>query len=199
MRKSAVLATVLLAGGLFGPANGGEFTDFWRPMEIGGSEIGETSAYMLAHTEQVITLVRAVRNIEVAMEGGGTITRESDLRVSLVVLDLGPSTDVSPRAEIHLAMFNDINETGVAWALVPIISAWEFHGVKRTAPGIYVVDATVMDGTGGAECFFQRADITIDARDLSVIVRQARGMEEFADKRYRGEVAITTKPKGCNQ
>lgn len=157
-----------------------------------------SAAYALAQAEHVVELVRATRTITVGTYGGGQMERPSDLRVSLIVLDLGPSTDFSPRQSIHIAMFNDIEEHGVAWALEPVADVWEYRGVERTAPGIYVVDATIpLYETSTENCYIRRVRITIDARTLSVAVRNAPGVGEFDTQRYGEPIGLDVEKVAC--
>ncbi len=116
----------------------------------------------------------------------------------LVVLDAGSSTDFSPRHDLHIAMFNDVIEHGVAWAVEPVESVFGFVSVERTQPGIYVAEAKTLNGKWlDDECTFLRTLITIDARQLSVTVRRASGLHEFDIQRYTEPVGITREELGC--
>lgn len=153
----------------------------------------EAPGRLLARAEQVIQLVR--RDRQIVADG---YERNSDLRVSLVVLNNGPSTDVSPRQDLHLALYNVINEFGTAWALVPVAAVWSFEGVERTEAGIYAVTAVMAGpGDGSEECYFPRMRITVDARQLSVDVRNAPGLGEFEERRYTTPVGLTRAIIGC--
>ncbi len=152
------------------------------------------AAFALSQAAHVIELVRSRRKI--VMDAATGFERWSDLRVSLVVLDDGSSTDVSPRWMLYLAMFNDVNEHGQAWALEPVAAAYEFIGVTRRAPGIYVAEIKTIDETGSS-CGFVPTRIVIDARDLSVAVRQARGLADFDTRRYSVPIGIKTEIDGC--
>ena len=164
-----------------------------EPPQIDG-DTPQGVAFTLAQAAHVVQLVRSER--EILMDAATGFKRLSDLRVSLVVLDDGTSTDVSPRWSLYLAMFNDVNEHGQAWALEPVAAAYEFKGVTRRAPGIYVAEIMTIDETGGG-CGYVPAKIVIDARDLSVAVRQARGLDEFDTRRYRTPIKIETEVGGC--
>lgn len=154
----------------------------------------EGPATVLARAEQVIQLVRATRNIKVADYAEPW---PSDLRVSLVVLHNGPSTDVSPQHDLHLALFNLIPEYGTAWALEPVASVYAFEAVERTAPGIYEITAQRYDFENRGCQGFVRSKITVDARQLSVAVRQARGLGEFDARRYAVPIGRTVEHLGC--
>ncbi|MEM0989596.1 MAG: hypothetical protein AAGK00_11985 [Pseudomonadota bacterium] len=154
--------------------------------------------FVLARTAQSIELVRATRDI--AVDGWPGEKVASDLRVSLIVMDTGPSTDVSPLLELHLAMLNTITEYGTAWAIEPVAAVYRFDGVTRTAPGIYEVRAVVLNGQEGQtnlDCYFQEAVITVDARALSVAVRQAKGLPEFDAQRYTAPMPLSIQAQGC--
>lgn len=186
-RIAALAAALLLAAG--SPVQRG---DLIIPGSFDGDD-WSSPAFALAQAERVIQLARATRTIT-----AGGMDRPSDLRVSLLVLDLGPSTDVSGRQALHLAMFNDIEEHGIAWALEPIAEVWEFHGAERSSAGIYVIDATIPAYETGSEgCFFQRVKLTVDARDLSVAVRNAAGLAEFDARRYQGEIGVEMERTAC--
>ena len=161
------------------------------------SEDFDGPGILLARAEQVIPLVRSTRDIRVADYPDQAWP--SDLRVSLVVLHNGPSTDVSPVHDLHLAMFNLIPEYGTAWALEPVASVYRFEGVTRTAPGIYEVTALRYDFQQRGCDGFVRSVITVDARDLSVAVRQARGLGEFDARRYTVPIRRTVIDLPCNQ
>ena len=151
-------------------------------------------AFALAQAAHVVQLIRSERKI--VMNAVTGFKRLSDLRVSLVVLDDGTSTDLSPRWSLYLAMYNDVNEHGQAWALEPVASAYEFKGASRRAPGIYVAEIMTIDESGGG-CGFVPAKVIIDALDLSVAVRQARGLDEFDTRRYSTPIKIETEIGGC--
>ncbi|MEM7742115.1 MAG: hypothetical protein AAF409_00275 [Pseudomonadota bacterium] len=153
------------------------------------------AGFALSRVEQAIELVRATRDIPLAAYPD--MQFPSDLRVSLLVLDNGPATDVSPRLDLQIAMFNEVLEYGTAWALEPVASVYALSGVSRTAPGIYEARAVVLSGTDGPECYFQNATIRIDARALSVAVRNAAGLEEFDARRYTADVPLSITAEGC--
>ncbi|GMG84346.1 hypothetical protein LNKW23_35610 [Paralimibaculum aggregatum] len=188
MRFAFTVALALLAA-LPAPAQHSRI-----PAEIAG-EGWDSLAHRLAAVEQAVPLVRSTREIGVTW-GGAPHMAESDLRVTLLVLDLGPATDVSERQSLHLAMFNVIAEFGTAWSLTPVADVWAFHGARRLEAGIYEIDAEVLDFSTEA-CVFHRAAIRVDARELSAVVRRARGLGEFDSRRFRHPVAIETRLLGC--
>lgn len=154
--------------------------------------IDTEAAFTLSRAEQVIELVRKERPITL---GDGEGERLSDLRVSLVVLDNGPATDVSPRFDLHLAMFNVIEEHATAWALEPVTALYRFETVERKAAGIYTVTGIL--SAGQADCPFSRSQITIDARQLSVETRRATGIEQFDTRRVRTPLTLAIDHLGC--
>lgn len=170
---------------------------FAQPVEIPREIAGEdwnTPAHLIASVEQAIPLVRRTKEIPVADYSG---TLPSDLRVSLLILHNGPSTDVSPRQDLHLAMFNAVAEYGTAWAIVPVASIWEFYGATRQAAGIYDIEADVIGDFGVEDCYFYRVTIRVDARELSAMVRSAPGLHEFEARRYRHPIGISVNPLRC--
>jgi len=155
-----------------------------------------SAAYALAQAVHVVQLVRSKRVITLDREPFGE--RPSDLRVSLVVLDAGSSTDLAPRYDLHIAMFNDVIEHGIAWANEPVESVFGFEKVERTAPGIYEAHVTTLNPKWlEDECSFLRTRITIDARQLSAVVRRASGLHEFDVQRYTRPIDVTREMLGC--
>lgn len=187
MRAIALtLAVLCLAMPLQSPAQ--------MPAEIGGDD-WSGAAQRLASVQRAVQLVERKKTIQVEWDGE-LFSAESDLRVSLLVLDLGPATDVSPRLEAHLAMFNDISEFAVAWSLTPIADLWTFEGVRRLEAGIYVIDGQVLDAVQEG-CFIHHAEIRIDARKHSSVVRRALGLQFGDSQRIRHPVGVETRLLGC--
>ena len=152
-------------------------------------------AVMLASAETVVSLVQSERTITAA-DGS---ERLSDLRVSLVVLDKGTGTDVSPTSDVYLSMFNDINEYGLAWSFTPIVASYGFRDFERTGPGLYDIFVRTLNTSGAyGGCPFTLSKVSIDARQLSVAVRQAKGLAEFDAKRYAVPVRIEQQQLGCD-
>lgn len=171
------------------PASAG---NLFIPQKL-AAESFDGPAIVLARAEHVIQLVRRTRDIRV--DAYPDQPWPSDLRVSLVVLHNGPSTDVSPTHDLHLALFNLLPEYGTAWALEPVISVYEFQGVERIEAGVYKVTAKRYEV--GSDCGFVTSEITVDARQLSVAVRQAKGLAEFDAKRYSVPIGLSMVNTGC--
>lgn len=155
--------------------------------------IEDNVAFTLSRAERVIDLVRKERPIQLGRAEG---ERLSDLRVSLIVLNNGPATDVSPRYNLHLAMFNVIEEHATAWALEPIAAVYRFEKVERATAGIYTITGTISAGL--SECPFTRSQITIDARHLSMDARQAHGIEQFETTRIRTPMNLSVEHLSCS-
>ncbi|MEM7190494.1 MAG: hypothetical protein AAF439_12855 [Pseudomonadota bacterium] len=190
MRLIRTLLPALCLGLFAAPVTAG---DLLGPMVLPGQDM-RSAAAMLARAETVETLVRKERMITL---DDGT-ERPSDLRVSLVVIDNGSSTDLSPSHDIYIAMFNDVEEHGLAWAIEPVAPVFGYRSVERTSAGIYAVYvATVNYGGTFGGCPFTVSKITVDARQLSVDVRRARGLEEFSIKRYETPISMTEEQIGC--
>lgn len=176
-----------LAIALTGPAAAD--SPLWPPEPFQGPT-GE----MLSSVVETVPLVRRALDIEVVDEGQ-RMTRVSDLRVSLLVVDHGPATDVSPRYGLHLAMFNVIEEYGIAWSLTPIASVWRFHGARRVEAGRYEIDADLV--SEGADCLAPRYILRLDARSLSAAVRHAEGLDWFDSHQVEEPVEVVTERLGC--
>lgn len=151
----------------------------------------------LAGAEHVIPLVRRTRDIEVD-DDGTLFTAPSDLRVSLVVLDHGIGTDLSPRRDVYLALWNVVPEFGIAWALEPLAAIFDFDGAERVEAGIYRFTGTTVDYEQvHPDCDFPVMAFTVDARKLSAEVRSAKGMNFGDRKRYHRTPAVSTQRTGC--
>ncbi len=153
---------------------------------------------VLAGAEHVVPLVRREREIDIDWDGSN-FTTVSDLRVSVVVLDDGVGTDLSERRAVYLALWNVVHEYGIAWALVPIAALFDFNGAERLEAGIYQVKGTILDyeSIERNSCGFVNAAFTIDARQLSVDVRQAKGMGFGERMRVTTEPSVSLEKLGC--
>lgn len=168
--------------------------DYQKPYEF----VDANPMAVLAGAEHVIPLVRREREIAVDWDGSN-FTTVSDLRVSAVVLDDGVGTDLSERRAVYLALWNVVHEYGIAWSLVPIAALFDFTGAERLEAGIYRITGTILDyeSVEKNSCGFVNAAFTVDARQLSVDVRQAKGMG-FGDRmRVTTEPAIKLEKLGC--
>lgn len=152
---------------------------FEAPQPLSGQGF-EGPASVLARAEKVVPLVRRTRDITLPDREGPS---PSDLRVSMVVLQNGTGTDVSPTHDIHIALFNVIPEYGVAWALEPVAAVFKVGNITRKDAGIYEIEAMTYNSEQD-DCYFAWTRITVDARQLSVAVRNAKGLTEFDARRY---------------
>ncbi|MGF1500302.1 MAG: hypothetical protein ACFBSD_00660 [Paracoccaceae bacterium] len=153
-------------------------------------------AFVLARVEIAYPLVRATRLIPTAEAGD----RPSDLRVTLLVLDNGPSRPGGPpsQRDLHLAVFNVIEEYGTAWAIEPLPVVWRFVGAERRAAGIYTVEADLPPPPGtDLDCPVAEALIAIDALSLAAEVRAAPGLGLGETRRYSAPVGITLERLAC--
>lgn len=154
--KSVILPLFLMSG-----------IAFAEPIEIVG--FSETESQInLAQVQEQITLVQSQRG-------------DSDLRVSLVVADMGGSTDVSPAATLYLTTFNQ-SEMRDAYSVHRISHIQELLNVRRVAPGQYQALVRMYDFESA--CGPQSAGTTeklidIDARTLTAAVRRFEGVPEF--------------------
>lgn len=140
-----------------------------KPLEVYGLTESEAQLNISAIQEQ-ITLVESQKG-------------DSDLRVSLVVVDNGGSTDVSPRASLYLTTFNESEMRGAGSAHM-ITHMNDLQFVRRVEAGIYEAILTKYnygeDGcTSGGSSMEGTYKVRIDARNLTMVVRQFRNVEEF--------------------
>lgn len=146
-------------------------------------------------------LVQREREINVCDEGD-CIDRISDLRVSSIVLDNGPSTDVSPRYSLYLTMHNSITEHAVAVSLHRLASFNELISAERVEAGIYefVYKAYNLEYSSenkDRNCDLLTFKIRVDAKELSTLVRQAKKTKFFEDAVYQDPIFVLRENLGC--
>ena len=144
-------------------------------------------------------LVDSTRTIEVC-DNGNCYNTDSQLRVSALTIDGGPSTDVSPRFNLYLSMYNYIQEFATATSLHKIDYLNRFISVKRIKAGIYEARyvAINLEGQYG-NCFYPEIKATIDARELSATVRKAKRARFFSDVHYTDPIYVTKTVTGCSK
>ena len=140
------------------------------------------------------TLVRSTKTIKSCADGE-CIDRASTLQVALLVLDNGPSTDVSSPAVLYLTMYNSVEETGVGKSMHLIDDIVEFYSSKRISAGIYEVEykAFRLDG----ECQLPKVSATIDARTLSAKVRAAKEVRMLENHVFMDPIYVEKKVLSC--
>jgi len=148
----------------------------------------------LAAIEDLQVLVRKTKMINVC-DGSDCLERESDLRVSSVLVSSGPSTDVSPGYAIYLVMNNEVEEHAVAFSYHRIAFADELKSVERLKAGIYRFVYVAHDYSDA--CFIGTLETTVDARELSAAVRLAKKTSFFEDAFYDDPIYLTHKKLGC--
>ncbi len=163
------------------------------PDEIGPDRWGGAAA-LLAGAERVVPL--ETRPVRPEIAGA---TAEGRLRLSLLVLDLGPPVGLRPRQALHFAAFNEVEAVGVAWALVPVAEVWEFAGAAELQPGVFEIDADAIPGPDLPECEIERAVIRLDARALIARVEAAAGLAPGEAVRLRAPVEIVRRSVQCQR
>ncbi len=183
-RRSRALAAAVAAG-LSGAA--------WAevPAEI-GPDSWQGAGALLAGVERVVPLTSRRGEVEVGGEAA-----ESRLRLSLVVVDLGPLVGLGPRQALHLAAFQEVEGAGVVWALVPIAEVVSFAGAARLQPGIFEIDADALAGPDRPGCEIDRAVFRIDARTLIERAERAQGLVPGRGVRLRAPVEIVRRSVRC--
>ena len=157
----------------------------------------------ITNIRAVKVLVRSEKTISLCRQGTCDEVA-SDLQVSLVVSDIGPSTDLQPKGMLHLAMYNKLTEIGISHSLHLIAEIEELYSSKRVAPGIYQVlylGFSLGSVAGENHCLYPKMRATIDARDLSVKVRAAKGFEgnpnDLEELIVTDPVEVTYKQLSC--
>lgn len=141
-------------------------------------------------------LVRSTKTIKSCSEEE-CIDRESTLQVSLVVIDNGPSTDVSSPAVLYLTMYNSVEETGVAKSMHLIEDIVELHSTKRVSAGVYEVEYQAFRIE--EECSLPVIRARIDARELSSKVRAAKKIDFLQDFAYTDAIDVAYEVLSCGK
>jgi len=136
----------------------------------------------ISGVEQQVTLVQKQKG-------------ESDMRVSLVIVDNGGSTDVSPSSALYLTMQNE-SEMQDASSTHLISHINSLVSYKRIEAGVYEAVVTTYDYEQECENgkFEKKDKITIDARELSASVRNFKGIsKDFGYGKIQDSIKVTTK------
>ena len=119
------------------------------------------------------------------------LTDKSDVQVSVVVVDLGGSTDVSPTQAVYLTIYKkgEMFSTDASFLLGHVLS---FDGAKRVKGGIYEVKmAGWKDGEGVEE-----ATYVIDARKAIVALKGVECGDDFdcdASENFSSTISMVRK------
>jgi len=152
--------------------------------------------YNISSVAKHDVLVESLRDISVC-DNGDCTQRKSNLRVSAVVIDGGPSTDVSPPFSIFLTMHNSIEEYAVTSSMHRIAFSYKPISVRRVKAGIYEFEYIGFNPSG--PCISPRMKTTIDARELSVKVRQGKKAKFFEDFTYKDPIFARHSVLGCSE
>ncbi len=139
-------------------------------------------------------LVRSSKTI-MSCGDGDCIERRSDLQVSIMVYENGPSTDVSPPATLYFTMYNSVEETGIARSVHLIADVEKLIKAKRVAAGIYEI--TYKGFWSQDNCFQPNFRARIDARALSIKVRAAKEVQFLDDRTYVDPIEVDYKRLNC--
>lgn len=156
--------------------------------------IGQDADYNVTSIARHEILVESLRDISVC-ENDDCLKRASNLRVSAIVIDGGPSTDVSPQFAIFLTMHNSIEEYAVTSSMHRIAFSKELISVKRIKAGIYEFEYAGFNPDGN--CLHPLKKTMVDARELSVQVRQAKKIKSFQDGIYTDPIYVKHTILGC--
>lgn len=162
----------------------------------GEQDIKTFSIAQIANHEVLVEREKAIT----VCDNGDCIQRSSNLRVSYLLVDYGPSTDVSPRGGLYLSMHNSIEEHAVAASLHFIAPVEDFIAGTRKEAGIYVFDiVSSLNGDAAGDCYYKRVTVTVDAREASAAVRKGEKTRFFEDAVYTDPVFVDYKTEGCSE
>lgn len=159
---------------------------------------------LLANIAKQGILVQREKYIQVC-DKYGCDSRASDLRVSYVVYDTGPSTDVSPRYVLYLTTYNSVDEFASAYSIHRIAYIDELYDVERVKAGIYEFRYRQVGALGnaaarsGLDCFYKDVTVIIDARALAANVRRAKKLKFFEDAQYFDPIYLSAKNVKCSK
>jgi len=170
MKKIALIFTLMMASTAYA--------------EVQSTVVGDTDAVTvnLARVQQQVTLVQSQKG-------------ESDLRVSFLVADAGGSTDLSPRASLHLTTFNE-SEMRDAQSIHRISHINELVSTKRESAGIYSAIVKMYDYDSicpQTNFLTATVKLTVDARQLTIDVRNFKDVGEFDLGTIQTPITVTTK------
>jgi hypothetical protein len=143
----------------------------------------------LASTQRIQSLKEKEANFDVSRVASSTVlgeNKEKDIKVRLVALDLGLSTDVSPRYALYLTFFHasDSMNSRTAFYLGEV---FDVVSTSRKSAGIYQISARVPS----EETTIKAATLTVDTNE--VWADDARlGFEEFSDPYFTSEITLKT-------
>lgn len=169
---------------------------------INGGALGEQS--LLANVVKQGVLVQREKQIQVC-DNDGCHSNTSDLRVSYVLVDGGPSTDVSPRYVLYLTTYNFVNEFASATSTHRIAYIDKLYDVERLKAGIYKFRYKGIASDGSAEdiaklgCFYHDVTAIVDASDLTANVRRANKLKFFEDAEYFDPIYLSVKDRKCSK
>ena len=139
-------------------------------------------------------LVQSSKTIKHCSEGD-CINRLSDLRVAIVEVDGGPSTDVSAPAALYLTVYNSVEESGIGRAVHLIEEIFEVISSRRLKPGIY--EAVYRAFRLGGDCQNPVVRATIDARKLTTKMRAAKEVELLDEYVYVDPIYVQYDVQSC--
>lgn len=119
------------------------------------------------------------------------LTDKSDIQVSVAVVDLGGSTDVSPTQAVYLTIYKkgEMFSTDASFHLGDVIA---FAGAKRVSGGIYEVKLAGWNGEEG----FEEKTYVIDARKAIVELKNVQCGDEFdcdASENFSSKISMIRK------
>lgn len=149
-------------------------------------------------------LVQRKKPIQVC-DNGDCYSNISDLRVSYLLLDGGPSTDVSPRYSLYLTTYNSVDEFASAYSIHLIENVDELYDVERVKAGIYkfeykqLAELLNFETSSRLNCPYYDVTAVIDARDLTAKVRQAKKLKFLQDIQYYDPIYLSVSDAKCSK
>ncbi len=121
-----------------------------------------------------------------------TLVEKSDIKVNVVVEDLGGSTDVSPTKKMFFTLYSkgEMFSTDATFDLGP---AYEVLSAKRIAGGLYEIKATIpLD----SDAMMKTVTLKVDAAKAITKIKAVNCGDEFdceASSAFEASVIVLTK------
>jgi len=137
----------------------------------------DASSFDLATIEHQQTFVQTTRD-------------EVSVRVGLVMVDHGGSTDVSPRASLYLTLFAESEMRDHA-GLYRLTDLNRLVSAKRTSAGMYEIVLKRYDLDQTLDAGFEpTVRMQVDAREATIDLRSMKGVDELSTGRLTTAIKV---------
>lgn len=126
------------------------------------SSVSVSAATILSTKENAVNVARVQKLI--------TLVDKADIKVNIVVEDLGGSTDVSPTQKVFVTLYSkgEMFSTDATFDLGPVMSV---SGAKRVGAGLYEISVVNAD--------LKKQTLKVDAADAIVKIKSVNCGDEF--------------------